>query len=427
MLRVLVTALLVAGCYSPSIRDCSIACGADGSCPSGASCGADGLCHVGGTSSCPGPEGPPDARRGAPDARAARCGDGVVTPPETCDVAIPAGAEGACPTGCDDGDACTVDTLVGDGCDASCSHTPIVHFADGDGCCPAGGAAYQDSDCPSVCGNGVVEPGEQCDGGPDCSPSCTLVQPALTAFRIDSLVLQDPHVFPDYLICLGDQTNALNRVLADRLNGDTSPTDGKLDTSPVLVFQAFQTQPGASMAVDVVFASCTAPAATTTCDGAGAPRDAATARNRAGGLCVDLSRLESTTNPAYDRSDIDRPAAPCFATEPTSLVLDAGGAQIPLTDARLAGVFSSAGITDGLLSGFVSQADADVIVVQLPDPLAISVPLGSLLAGDPSCCITDANKDGVIDHDDRDVGPDGRTVGWYFYFNFTAVLVSYVE
>src|SRR5206468_1998314 len=38
-------------------------------------------------------------------------------------------------------------------------------MAPGDGCCPPGANASQDSDCSSVCGNAVVEPGEECDIG----------------------------------------------------------------------------------------------------------------------------------------------------------------------------------------------------------------------------------------------------------------------
>ena len=34
-----------------------------------------------------------------------------------------------------------------------------------DGCCPAGCTRLSDSDCPAVCGNGVIEEGEACDVG----------------------------------------------------------------------------------------------------------------------------------------------------------------------------------------------------------------------------------------------------------------------
>jgi hypothetical protein len=40
----------------------------------------------------------------------------------------------------------------------------------GDSCCPAGANANNDSDCSPVCGNGVRESGEVCDG--DCPRSC---------------------------------------------------------------------------------------------------------------------------------------------------------------------------------------------------------------------------------------------------------------
>ena len=46
----------------------------------------------------------------------------------------------------------------------------VVACLDGDGCCPSGCNALTDGDCAPLCGNGVVEPGEDCDG--DCPASC---------------------------------------------------------------------------------------------------------------------------------------------------------------------------------------------------------------------------------------------------------------
>ena len=78
-----------------------------------------------------------------PDA-APLCGNGRLDADEMCDVAIPAGQPGACPTVCDDRNNCTGDTIVGvNTCQAQCTHTVL------DGCC----------------GNGRVEPGESCDDG----------------------------------------------------------------------------------------------------------------------------------------------------------------------------------------------------------------------------------------------------------------------
>lgn len=36
--------LALAGCYSPSLRDCTVSCGSAGDCATGQVCGADGMC-----------------------------------------------------------------------------------------------------------------------------------------------------------------------------------------------------------------------------------------------------------------------------------------------------------------------------------------------------------------------------------------------
>ncbi|MFC1482450.1 DUF4215 domain-containing protein [Myxococcota bacterium] len=120
------------------------------------------------------------------------CGNGVTEPPESCD--------GDCPTSCDDGDPCTSDQLLGDTatCDATCLNEPIVACQHGDGCCVAGCNALQDDDCPPVCGNGVTEPPETCDG--DCPTSCDDGDPCTTdqlfgdAVTCDASCLNEPIV-----------------------------------------------------------------------------------------------------------------------------------------------------------------------------------------------------------------------------------------
>ena len=39
-----------------------------------------------------------------------------------------------------------------------------------DMCCPSGANGNSDPDCSSMCGNGIVEPGERCDGR--CPKDC---------------------------------------------------------------------------------------------------------------------------------------------------------------------------------------------------------------------------------------------------------------
>lgn len=91
------------------------------------------------------------------------CGNKKVdSPAETCDKAITAGKEGACPTSladCDDQNSCTDDSLTGSAatCTAACVNAPK----------------------PNCCGNGTMEGTEECDDGnvvdkDGCSNQCKL-------------------------------------------------------------------------------------------------------------------------------------------------------------------------------------------------------------------------------------------------------------
>ena len=99
------------------------------------------------------------------------CGNGVLDETETCE---PTSRDRPCPSSCDDGDPCTVDVLTGSAaqCSAQCVHTKIVAAKNDDMCCPQGASANTDSDCQPQpkCGNGIVEPGETCDG--NCPTAC---------------------------------------------------------------------------------------------------------------------------------------------------------------------------------------------------------------------------------------------------------------
>jgi len=136
-----------------SAKACSVMCG---HVPARAGRVADSCCPVGANAAID-----PDC--------ATECGDGVITGDETCDPGAP---NAHCPADCGDGDPCTADAMAGDpaACTARCMHSPVSALKGGDQCCPKGGTAVTDSDCAAVCGNGVVEPGEACDG--KCPASC---------------------------------------------------------------------------------------------------------------------------------------------------------------------------------------------------------------------------------------------------------------
>ena len=107
---------------------------------------------------------PPGATHAIDSDCPALCGDGVKDMDEMCDVGIPAHAPNACPTSCDDGIACTFDYFSNTGCASACQHPPITAMVSGDGCCPEGATHAMDTDCPTKCGDGIVDPGEACDG-----------------------------------------------------------------------------------------------------------------------------------------------------------------------------------------------------------------------------------------------------------------------
>ncbi len=118
------------------------------------------------------------------------CGDGLLASDELCDPGLPPTAPDVCPTSCDDGDPCTLDVRQGAGCQTQCLHTKITAFIAGDGCCPMDANHSTDPDCQPSCGNGVVEPGESCDGNKAGSPAAcpTSCGPSPSACLVSALV-----------------------------------------------------------------------------------------------------------------------------------------------------------------------------------------------------------------------------------------------
>ena len=94
------------------------------------------------------------------------CGNGVLESGEICD--------GNCPTSCPSA-GCNQITLQGSAssCDAKCISTGSKTVcASGDGCCPSGCNANNDSDCAPKCGNSSAESGELCDGADFSGKTC---------------------------------------------------------------------------------------------------------------------------------------------------------------------------------------------------------------------------------------------------------------
>jgi cysteine-rich repeat protein len=353
----------------------------------------------------------------------ASCGDGVVEAGETCDTAIKTGA-GSCPTTCNDGIACTKDALVSGGtCQAVCTFTPITMPINNDMCCPAGANANDDNDCKPVCGNGVVEAGEQCDdgntvNGDGCSSTCQK-EIVATAFRFSDLFLRDPHVFVNFIGCR-DVTDtqlagfSVNNSLHTSITTDGSDPDTFLDLSIVLVFRPLG-QSAATSPMEIHFADCTSPIATTSCTTGKGQTIPTTATNMSGGQC--LAALAGTTHP-YTPA-ITNATAPCFVTNPVTVTINLGGIPITLHDARVAATYvgsPATSLTNGLLMGFISQTDAENTTIPTTFPLVGGMPLSALLAGGMNACPT---------YSDMDM--DGTTPGWWFYLNFPASKVPWTD
>lgn len=354
----------------------------------------------------------------------AACGNGVFEPPsETCDTAITSGA-GQCPTACDDGMACTSNTLTNPGtCQAGCSFPPITMPANSDGCCPPGANATNDNDCAPVCGNGVPEPGEQCDDGnmnnnDACANNCmTNIVP--TAFRFSDLDLRDPHVFVSLLGC-NDLTDnspffSVNGEIQTSITTDGTDSDTFLDLSPTLVFRPFsQTAP--TMPVELHFANCTAPVGTTSCVPAtGGAAAMGTATNVTSGQC--LGPVAGTTRP-YTPA-ITTPTAPCFVTDAVTVTLNLGGIPVTLRNAQVSASYVGNPATllaNGLLRGFISEADANATIIPASFPIVGGKPLSSLLAGGMGACPTYSDKD-----------TNNGMSGWWFYLNFPATRVPWTN
>lgn len=252
----------------------------------------------------------------------------------------------------------------------------------------------------------------------------------LQAHRIDSLVLRDPHFFTQVLFLCADITDQVNGQIAAGLVADDDG-DGVLDNSAMLLFRPLRTDDRRALG-QTGGARCTAPAASTACQ-ADQPPSLAALPYTGQSLGTCLAPLPGTTRPYVPA--VGTPAGPCFASDAASpagapAILPAGvfpgmaadpargvGLPLPLTSVRTAASRRdnpTPGLANGLLMGFLSEAAADALVIELPGLGAR--PLSSLLAGGVGAC---------PGYSDKDVH-EGVT-GWWFYFNYTATAVPYAE
>lgn len=260
-------------------------------------------------------------------------------------------------------------------------------------------------------------------------------------FLITELTLRDPHAYAvvSFFGCqdvtdnvLGGLVPSVNDEIADALSTD-SDGDGLLDLSPILAslkedqVATSSGSPGSDLDFDPAvtggelafhFAACAPPQGDASCEEDPAmPVEYSVYANGAGGTC--LAPAPGTTG-GYSPA-ILTPQAPCFVTEPFRMTMDVAGLHLELESARVAATYVGSPVTDlvdGLIIGFLPEAAADTVLFSPTAPLVGGDPVSSVLPGGAGCCAA---------RDDRDLGPDGVTPGWWLHFNFVAQPASFLS
>ena len=111
------------------------------------------------------------------------------------------------------------------------------------------------------------------------------------------------------------------------------------------------------------------------------------------------------------------PSGPCFVSPTGQITLTLGGIPVTLRNARVAATFNTTpatALSNGLLIGFLTEADADATISPAGVPLVGGQPLSRVLPGGTGNCAAVSDKDNL----------DGNTPGWWFYLNFPAARVE---
>jgi hypothetical protein len=237
---------------------------------------------------------------------------------------------------------------------------------------------------------------------------------APTAFRISDMDLRDPHVFMNFIGCR-DVTDtqlagfAINGSMQTSIETDSNG-DGRLDLNYILVFDPLD-QSGTNGPLSFLTGECSAPMAGTSCWPGSSPPVTSTWTNSVASAC--LGSIVGTTHgytPAITTS-----SAPCFSALLGTVTLNLAGIPVTLHDTYIAATYvgnPAASLTNGLIRGFISEADANATIIPNSMPLVGGLPFSQLLPGGTNCCATFSDKD-----------TNAGVVGWYMYLNFTAAQV----
>jgi hypothetical protein len=277
---------------------------------------------------------------------------------------------------------------------------------------------------PTVTPTATVTPTSTTTPTPTITPTPTVTPTdgPQTVFRIDSLALRDPHGYVSFVTCT-DVTDppgilgfSANTLIQSELDNDSEP-DGYLDLNLLAVFRPLRQPPLAGGDIDVQIGLCTPPINDEVCGPDASAPNQTTYFNQGAGTCV--GPVAGTTGPdnvgSYSPAVVSA-TAPCAGSDPVSINFPLGLFNIPLEDVQVGATYvgdPATGLINGIIRGFISESQANSIL--LPEDLILigGQPVSSLFPGGTGNCRT------VAGFDDRDLGP-GSELGWYFYLNFTA-------
>jgi hypothetical protein len=239
--------------------------------------------------------------------------------------------------------------------------------------------------------------------------------PGLHAFRITQLTLVDPHFYFSVAGTCTDVTNFLLPSLADEIS--------KGELNLVLLFD--QLDPSApAVRLHFVDSACVIGTGKTTCSfkpgGAFTPVDALNAAD-----APYDAVWPGTTNPLY--TPPNKPDPVHFSTQRADFVLPMLGTSLPalylrswVIAARYATSPPIENLVQGVLTGYLSASEAASINSEIA---GIPFNLWETIAGSETCCMPAS----IVDDTDPDPDPNVLTRGVWFYLNFTATRVEWIE
>jgi hypothetical protein len=233
-------------------------------------------------------------------------------------------------------------------------------------------------------------------------------------YRFTSLYLRDPHVWVNFLGCHDVTDSALvgfsvNGQLQTNIQTDGN-ADGFYDLSYLQRLYPLDENDGAVGAANFVSANCSTTTGACAADGSLPLLSMYTSHTT--GQCLGV--IGGTTVHLYSPI-VTEASAPCFATSPVNVTLNLGGIPVVLNNARIGATYSDpTHLTNGLLTGFISQTDANNTILPATLPLIGGMPLSALLPGGTGNCAAFSDKDTI-----------GGVTGWQFYLNFDATRVNY--